>query len=216
MEFKSFLANQAIRYVEDNKAEYAPQSPVPFIRRFEELYGFAQVPRTLAELDFKAGVTFLRGYFKGKIIDKLQIYENGMLCEARESNALCDEFLGEIFDWLPKIIDRPVKQKNTKAYISQMEVTTSVDMMTVFNKLSDVGRLIAVLLESYGQESDAYIASGFKMHYDTLGKPFPRGLEFVFERRANEPFDKNVYFTSAPLRTDDHLKVLAAIETAFS
>ena len=38
--------------------------------------------------------------------------------------------------------------------------------------------------------------------------------DFIIERRANEPYEKNRYFCSAPLRTNEHLKVLELIEKA--
>lgn len=82
MDLHGYLANQAIRFIEGDNKTREKQSPVPFIKGFEERYGFVQIPRTVAEIDLKVGVNFLRGFFKGKVIDKLSIYENGVLCEA--------------------------------------------------------------------------------------------------------------------------------------
>lgn len=81
MDLKSILTSQAIRFYEAAEPVAERRSPVPLIREIQDRYGFVQVPLTVADLDFSKGVTFLRGYFKGSIIDKLQVYENGVLCE---------------------------------------------------------------------------------------------------------------------------------------
>jgi hypothetical protein len=40
--------------------------------------------------------------------------------------------------------------------------------------------------------------------------------DFVLERRSGEPYSLNRYFTSAPMTTSAHIRLLEAIETAFS
>src|SRR5712691_8865526 len=99
MELKTILTSQAIRFFAEKSEPIERRSPVPLIDGVREKYGFVQVPRTVAELDFKNGVTFLQGYYKGQVIDKLQIYENGLLCEAQVDNSVTDELLGELFSW---------------------------------------------------------------------------------------------------------------------
>ncbi len=39
---------------------------------------------------------------------------------------------------------------------------------------------------------------------------------FSIERRSNLPFGENVYFSSAPLSTSEHLEMLDEVELAFS
>ncbi|MCR6734370.1 MAG: hypothetical protein NVV83_09915 [Afipia sp.] len=122
MHLEKYLPGHAIRFIEVAEAERV-QSPIPIINSLQERYGFVEVPRTVADLDFKTGVSFLRGYFKNKIIDKFQIYENGILCQAEQDNALCDDFLGEVLDWLPQKFDLPIKANKIRAYLSQVEFT---------------------------------------------------------------------------------------------
>src|SRR5262245_25296398 len=101
MKFKAYLTNQAIRFFqnEETTTQVELRSPVPLIRGMQDAYGFIQVPTTVADLDFSKGVTFHQGYYKGVIIRKLQIYHNGVLCEAAADNSLCDDFIGEVLDW---------------------------------------------------------------------------------------------------------------------
>lgn len=39
--------------------------------------------------------------------------------------------------------------------------------------------------------------------------------DFTIERRANEPYEANRYFCSAPVRTSEHIRILETIERAF-
>jgi len=215
MELKTILTSHAIRFFADSGEMRVPRSPVPLIDGIREKYGFVQVPQTVAELDFKNGVSFLRGYFKGKIIDKLQIYENGLLCEAAEDNSLTDDFISDLFAWVQEHHNLPVKETEVRAYLSQMVVISNVDVARTFSGINAIGPLFAKAIKSYGQTVQGYRLSGLRMHYDAMETPVPRSPEFSFERRAGEKYSTNEFFTSAPLRTSDHLKVLEALEKAF-
>ncbi|OAF06677.1 hypothetical protein AYJ54_19335 [Bradyrhizobium centrolobii] len=181
----------------------------------QDKYGFVQVPTTIAELDFTKGVTFLQGYYKGLVISKLQVYENGMLCEALADNSACDEFMGEVLEWAKTEHAIPIKESGVKAFISQLEVVTNVDLEKHLQKIDSVAALIGQSLKSYGQPVGLYQMSGIKLHYDSAATPVPRPPEFVFERRAGEPYSTNQYFSSAPLRTADHMRVLNQLEKIF-
>jgi hypothetical protein len=213
MQLNTFMASQAIRFIENDEVNYGKRSPVPFIRKFEDKYGFAQVPRTLAELDPKTGVSFFRGFYKDKVIDKFQIYENGLLCEAQEDNVLCDEFLDDVFDWLPRFAGAPLVGITSRAYLSQMEVVFSGRLEEMVSGLTGIGALFAKALRGYGQVGvEEYKISGLRMHYDSVMTPMPRSPEFTLERRAGHPHSSNVYFTSAPLQTKDHLEIIERLE----
>jgi hypothetical protein len=215
MQLKTTMTSQTIRFFADGDGILEVRSPVPLINGLQDLYGFVQVPRTLAELDFKNGVTFLRGYYQGRIIEKFQVYENGLLCEANQDTDLADEFLSEILAWAIREHKLPIKETGVRAYISQLEVTSSIDMDLKLERLNAVGELLAKCLNGYGQPVPNYIVSGLRMHYDSMATPVPRPPNFVFERRVGQVFATNEFFTSAPTRTKDHLAILDALEKAF-
>lgn len=131
-------------------------------------------------------------------------------------NEYCDEFLDDVFDWFPTKLGEPVLQAKRRAYLSQLEVITSMDLTRRLGMLSSVGELITAMMKEYGTSVDGYVPSGLRMHYDVVGKPTPQGPAFVFERRAEEAFSGNIYFTSAPLRFADHWRVLTELEKVFS
>jgi hypothetical protein len=216
MQTKSIMTSQAIRFFADTEAVMDHRSPVPLIKGIQDQYGFVQVPMTLAELDFKNGVTFLRGYYQGKIIEKFQVYENGLLCEASADTDLADEFLSEVLGWALREHNLPVKETGVKAYISQLEVISTINLESKFSELNAVGKLLAGCLKRYGQPVSDYGVSGLRMHYDSIAAPIPRPPQFVFERRVGQQYSTNEFFTSGPLRTKDHLEVLESLEKIFN
>jgi hypothetical protein len=216
MQLKSTMTSQTIRFFADVEPTFDVRSPVPLIRGLQDQYGFMQVPLTVAELDFKAGVTFLRGYYRGRIIEKFQVYENGLLCEASEDTDLADDFLSEVLAWAIREHSLPVRETGVLAYISQLEVTSLIDLGSKFSSLNAVGSLLAQCLKEYGQPVSNYDVSGLRMHYDSMATPIPRPPHFVFERRVGQQYSTNEFFSSAPVRTKDHLKILDLLESALN
>jgi hypothetical protein len=62
-------------------------------------------------------------------------------------------FLDDLLTWAPLEFNIEVTQTGVRAYLSQLEVTTSVEDFA-FKRFSDVGRLIASTLSGYGQIAD--------------------------------------------------------------
>jgi len=190
----------------------APRSPVPIIKGMEDRYGFVQVPRTVQEINFSTGVSFLQGYFQNSIIDKLEIYEKGLLCDARINSNLCDKFLDDLTTWATNEFDLPVKETGTRVYMSQLEVFTELNIGMALSKFRPIGETIAKV---HGGSSKPFELSGIRMHMDVTGITGPQPTEFTFERRAGQSYASSVYFSTAPLRTDDHVRVLDELEKLF-
>ncbi len=215
MQLISTEISQAIRFIEP-KDGIGQRSPVPLIKALEDRYGFAQVPRTIPEMNLLQGVNFLQGYFQGKLIDKFSVYNNGLLCECKQDTAYSDQFLDEIFSSLPREFDIEMKETR-RSYLSQVEVMIPIDIGAALENFTTVGQRVFELLKQYDSPNiEEYRFSSFKMHYDQTGKANPRSPEFLFERRAAEPYSANIYFSSAPLRTSDHMQVLDLLEKTFS
>jgi hypothetical protein len=66
----------------------------------EERYGFLQAPRVLADYDLSKGVTFLHGHFDHRVIDKFQVFSNGIVAEAKLDTDECDRFLDDVLKWI--------------------------------------------------------------------------------------------------------------------
>jgi hypothetical protein len=54
----------------------------------------------LADYDLSKGVTFLHGFFNNRVIDRFQVFSNGILAEAKLDTDECDRFLDDLLKWI--------------------------------------------------------------------------------------------------------------------
>jgi hypothetical protein len=100
-----------------------------------------------------------------------------------------------------------------KTYESNLAVKSDHDLSKV---LTPNSAAIAAVNKAYG--SDRYPAvelaySGFVFSVDDTTFPgIKKPIKFIVDRRVGVPLDQNIFYSQAPLTTDDHLDVLRAFE----
>lgn len=194
---------------------------------FRERYGFLEVPTTVAGYDASKGVTFRHGKFRVRtsvsaqgrvseeiVIDQLQVFNDGLVVNTKAYVEDADLFIDDVISWATSafgynILDDPPMQR---AYASQVEIYFEGSLPPLFEKISILNKRITTALTSYGKTPPSYEVSGFSLHCDTTKLLAPIPSAFTFERRTQHPFTSNIYFSSAPLNTSDHLKVLEELE----
>jgi hypothetical protein len=185
------------------------------ILAIRQRYKFLQAPVTVDEHDFGKGVKFFRGWFGKTLINKLDIYSNGIICEATERTEAIDEFVDDFISWMQTEYGL-THQMGPRAYLSNIEVESEIGVGNKLEFLSGIGGAITLMLEAYGQTPRPFQPTlvGFSSDITNMTGPIP--VSFQFDRRANEPFSKNIYFCSAPLATGDQLQVLERLEAIFA
>jgi hypothetical protein len=161
-------------------------------------------------------MTFNEGGLKGKRIEKLVIYGDGILCEGPEDATVYDDVTEDITKWLEERIGIVMAGERGRAYHSHLEVTSDLALGAKFDHFEKLGREIALMLASYGQKSIPFEVATLGFHADVFQLEPPRPGDFRIERRVGESYEKGMYYSVAPLRTDDHLKALNLLEEAFS
>jgi hypothetical protein len=213
MKLTEVIGAQAIRFFDDISPENEPaKSPIPLVRALQDRYGFVQVPNRIEDFNFSSGVNFLRGFFQGVIIEKFQVYDKGVVCETKADTDFSDLFLDDLLGWAISQFKLPVRQGSTKVYFSQIEVQATADLGKAISTFSSIGDAIVKSLNSYGQKPQSFQLSGIKLHTDISSAPPPAPPEFVFERRSGQPYQSLKYFSTAPLKTKDHLAILERLE----
>jgi hypothetical protein len=178
----------------------------------EARYGFLQGPRELKDFNATEGITFYHGYFQNRIvIDRFQVFTSGFLAEAKVDTDELDAFLDDIIQWLQQQGGAQIEQdpKASRFYTSQMEVQSDVLLENAFGEFRGLGHEIANLLRGYNQATPDYSMTGFM-----LGPGPGATWSFRFERREGQA--PGVYFSTAPLRTRDHIPLLNSLETVLS
>jgi len=99
-----------------------------------------------------------------------------------------------------------------RAYFSSLEVNMEGDFEDRIAKLSPVSSFMMGKFRSYGLATKSFPMFGFKLNTDATNETVPIPAEYVFERRAGEPFSKSLYASWGPLRTSDHIELLHMLE----
>lgn len=180
-----------------------------------ERYQFVQVPQTVEQYNFAQGVPFLHGVFEDRIvINKFQVFKEGLLCETRSSVEDCDLFLDDVIEWAENDFGINVVEKKQmgRGYVSQIEVQSDVNLSHSFDSLTGFGDSLAAILRNYGQNPDRFDVAAIHFHCDTTRMDTAIPQVFALERRTGRPYESGIYFSRAPLLTQDHLKLLETLE----
>jgi hypothetical protein len=184
------------------------------IEAFKELgqrYSFAKVPEQFAELDLQKGINFISGECRGVKVDKLTLYQNGLVVDTRSSTDNCQKVVDDIIGLARELFGAKVKV-GRRLFVSQLVFQSDVKM-ALLNPI--LQRIIDRLTESVSQDMNhpyAFDAS-IVVNAELWQAKITPGV-FSIERRADTPFTENTYFSNAPLRTADHLEVLQEFESA--
>jgi hypothetical protein len=177
----------------------------------QERYGFLQGPQTLADYDLTKGIVFLHGYFNDFVIDKLQVYPNGVLADAKVPTDKCDSFLSDLVNWVTErggVQFEKQSEPGSQLYSSQLEIQSDIDLERLFPQLSALGREIADTMRSYGLPTPDYRPSGL-----SLGNAWNDTGGFRFEGREGNNVPYGIFYAQARLKTADHLRLLERLES---
>jgi hypothetical protein len=211
MKVEKVLFGQAIRFIEDVRVDEKDFSLFEASRAIQARYGFLEAPTKLADYNFETGITYLVGRLDGQIIKRFQIYRLGLLCEVEASTDVCDAFLDDIIGWLERDFGQLAREKPlTRGYQSNLETYSEINLGAAFAEFDAVGRTLHETLKLYSPESPQFEVSSIRMQTAPLTM-VPSA--FIFERRADKLFSDNLYFSSAPLTTSDHVKILDQLES---
>lgn len=190
---------------------FLPEAIAKLIAR----YSFAKFP-PLEELSLRRDFnSFEMGKFQNVQIQELRIYGDGIIVSSRSNSKILDAFVDDLFSWsakelglVPVVISKPEKY-----YESSLVVKSSNDLTAVMGMKSDVAASLNQLLSKSNYKARLFKPSGFLMDCDVHEQGGQRKpMKFVLERRLSVPFEENVFFSQAPLPTDDHLIFLETIE----
>jgi hypothetical protein len=184
-----------------------------FVRELVARYQFQKFPTQIEDFDEQKGVEFFQGKAGDSVIEKLVIYNTGLLVDTRTNTKTSKSLIEESLMWAkskfglcyePQMIRR-------MAYVSQ--VTFHSDMVLnslnpALAKLAD--RVSSAVSEIQGETFD-YQTSSVAIHHDPLKRKYPVA-GFTIHPRADAPFSERKYFSEAPLPTDLHLELLRQFE----
>jgi hypothetical protein len=187
-----------------------------FIQKLYARYGFSSPSPSLADA-VATGVKFEHGKFDidgtTHVIKELSIYSDGLIGDCFNTHIadlLLDDFLTwgtETYKFRPR--QTPLRRTYTSAIIVQFE-------KLVEPALGKLARLTTVLSNSlksaYGWNYQ-YNLVRLNFQVDPTTIPALRSTQFFIERKLGAPYEENRYYSVAPFRTEEHIRILEAVET---
>lgn len=152
-------------------------------------------------------------------IHQLTIFVNGDAITARSteiSDIILDDYLGKLDEGLGY---RFAKSAQTRLYVSNVAVEFAAGLEEYIQALHMIED---VLNNEIPRDGVPFKIKRLAFGYGESTPPSLQSLDeiknadFLIERRSGEPYSKNRYFSSAPLRTSDHVRVLEQIEKSIS
>jgi hypothetical protein len=165
----------------------------------------------------KNGIKFENGSFdlNGKIsnISEFTIYTDGVVITSPTTEQ-SEIFWDDISSWM--ITEngfRSFAEIPVRRFVSQLVVDFNKPLERLIKPFQELAQIIS---ERLGPIYEQKIPLGFSridLEYDKISdKSSVIVPKFIIERRQNVPFNKERYYCSAPVRTNEHIAILEKIE----
>lgn len=131
----------------------------------------------------------------------------------KTTTAHTDIFLEDLLRWVNETYGIDTEDILPVRYHSQLEVLAEFSVDNWLERLRPLSDALSTLIESYGFGKFEFQLAGFKLRVDET-HPVSAYLnsDFSFERRANRKYEENCYYSQAPVRTQDHMKLLGMLK----
>jgi hypothetical protein len=181
-------------------------------QRVIQKYSFLKFPN--ADDLQKDTQIFSLGRFRDTQINELSVYGDGVIAAGRCSTKLLQAFLSDLFNFVE--VEYGYRQSNIldpeTHFESGLLVRSAKDLTSA---IAPPKRVTTLINQTLRKNNDAeYLAFG--THFETdvrVPNRRRRPVRFSLERRLGIPFEKNVFYSQAPLETDDHFALLEGIES---
>jgi hypothetical protein len=179
------------------------------IRDLANKYDFMEYPKDFQSMK-GVKIGFVHGRFQSFSIENFDVFGDGVVISSRVNSDVLDAFLIEILEyikdkWKSDIVN--VFPRN-RLYESTLVFHSEKDVLRPLSMMSSIAKSVSDRLSALGGGEFAYEPLGLWLSADHAKIPSLRPTPFRIERREGVEFPANLYFSTAPLRTDDHLKVL--------
>jgi hypothetical protein len=176
-------------------------------------YGFAKYPLKPEEFDELKGVTFENGRTGEVTVNKVQIFNQGIVVETASSTKDSEMVLEDALIWASQTMGMSYKPGmiTRKAFVSNLTFYSQLNLGALNVALSKLADRISMRVPEFYGQPVKYEPTVFYLGYDPTKVKLTPSV-FSIERRAEAPFSQNKYYSQAPLPTDEHISALESFE----
>lgn len=215
MELKSIELSRLIYLTmikRDRGQVYWPGAALELVRRYQ----FRKAPGTHEELSANP-IRFEMGVFEDIGIQELNIYSDGLVIASRSNTTVLEAFVTDLFAWASDEfgIVEAVMPTDARLYESQLVVGLDVNQTKLMPWAAPFQKRLSKTLSDYGQRPFEFGFGGVGLTVDQTKAAGPYPGFFKLEPRVGIPIESNIYFSVAPLKTDDHVALLREFERLY-
>jgi len=184
----------------------------------EEQYHFEKAPKSATDLDDTKALAFSRGKFQAGeeiFVDvDLKIFTDGLVATSWSSTRDTEAFLESVLISAAEEFSLAYKPETVwrKMFVSELNVRSPKSLIGINPNLAQVAEKIS-----------EWLPRNVKLPYEVAGVMIApvQGVSnisigpFRFERKLNTSPDERKFYSTAPLHTDEHLKLLEWFENQF-
>ena len=177
-------------------------------------YAFEKYPQSADEWKAEVGAEFKYGRWNDTNIPQVTIYQRGIAIDTQTDTDDSDKILDDLLEWAPRELNVSLQRRpdERKLYVSQLVFASPMSLNSLHPVLEVIGTMLGGHLGwvSAGQQ---YETTEIRLHVDTSNlKLIPGPL--IVARREGVPFSEHAYFSSAPVQTSQHKRILQKLESA--
>ncbi len=183
------------------------------VAAIQERFHFEIAPKTLA--DVISSMEFEHGFDGNIAIEKLGIYADGVVLQARSPTDNLDAFLKTLVGWATETLGVSVHKTQAidTLYESNIIVRAKADLIASHRKMNIVGKKLQQNLKEASGINAAFEPVELSISPDLTKLLGLKPVAFQVSRRTGIGFEENVFFSVAPLPTQMHLDILEALES---
>lgn len=188
-----------------------------FFAAIKDRYDFANAPLHEFDRSDKGSLRFEGGSMhdadeRAALSVTFNIYNDGIVAQTSSNTDHTTAFLQDLrefaIEWGFSI---PSPSSINKGFVSLVIVETEFPLLSINPKLMPIIEFIQSKMSSLDGKPREFDLTGIEFSSEDRTKNHaPAG--FTFERRLEQPFSANRYYSEAPLQTKDHLKLLDMLE----
>lgn len=191
---------------------------LPLVISLIERYKFEKRPEAKSLTEVPTNIVFDVGSFVGAdgypVYVGLTVHDDGLVVQTRSSTTDAETFLQDLFSWLASDYKLPAISELSIVRRYMSEVIVKFDRVpAVFN--DKFMRFVSSLKSGLGkQQPDPMELVNLNFATDPDEKKQQKALRI--ERAAGAQFSENLFYSSAPIHTREHLELLGRFEEAAS
>ncbi|KCZ54022.1 hypothetical protein HY29_02840 [Hyphomonas beringensis] len=158
---------------------------------------------------------FQHGTFNKASIRSLEIYNDGVIVRAQCNTSILEAFLNDLEQWMEAKVGwkRIETHRLNRAYGSEVLVRCDDQVLKFLSVYSAAASEISRSLKSHtGRDAITYVPAGIMFAADESHIAGIKPSPFRLERKFGSDFEQSIFYSAAPIPTDDHLALIKSLE----